>query len=42
MDTITIVCAIDNFYKGFEPRWEQRLTGVIAKTASAARSAVSK
>ena len=26
MDTITIFCAIDDFYKEFEPRWEQRLT----------------
>ncbi|SDX03218.1 hypothetical protein SAMN05421882_105017 [Nitrosomonas communis] len=26
MNTITIFCVSDNFYRGFEPRWEQHLS----------------
>ena len=31
MDTIAIFCAIDDFCKGFEPRWEQRLLELSLK-----------
>ncbi len=31
MDTIAIFCAIDDFCKGFEPRWEQRMLELSLK-----------
>ncbi len=31
MDTIAIFCAIDDFCKGFESRWEQRLLELSLK-----------
>ena len=31
MDTIAIFCAIDDFCKGSEPRWEQRLLELLLK-----------
>ena len=42
MGTTTIFCESDEFCKEFEPRLGTVLIRVVAETASAARSAVSK
>jgi hypothetical protein len=42
IDTIAIFCAIDDFCKGFESRWNSTCWRVIAKITSVATRFVSK
>jgi hypothetical protein len=31
MDTVTIFCALNDFFQWFEPWWEQRLVELVPK-----------